>query len=573
MSDVKTIDNIGDLEPTNLDELMPDVEDVEGQQGQQQTQVQQQTQGQQGDDPVMSSSESTNEPTMPHVDDVPEIVVALPTPAPPVDEEETDKLNSFYFLKTKYEEDFKERCHKNIMMVEGISWKTARKMLAKCKPKCINCKRRVGSIFSIKYTKTDSLEFRKFIGKCGDPDTPCAFNIDLEVPITKRLDELYATSMLELNKLQESVIVAKNKAVFGIIDPTEAVATFDSLKADIDKYSVLLEQYMNKLFNVIQNPAKRDELDKKRLEFNDNVREFKTFISKHIIDDEPIKQAMDYYAEILIPSAFDLSKLTYAHREVVDSSGHLSGYNSMVKVAQEVYTCISFPFLPVELEITEDMRVINFNVGDTTLRAPVPIIPDVHATTRASAKTTATTDANTKTNAKTKTKKMGLDRPVKNKTIRKTDMNNITTDLDDLFVKLIMDDRITQIKIVDIFKILTEEYNVKNVKDEYGHIVKNYFRANVNEWERVREDIKEVAYKMAIDKIPRGRIYELLKMKNREEHPDDEPIDYIKKYKQIIVEMQDRYDTLLETESDPIPRPNWPQEPYGLVAPPQTADS
>ena len=53
--------------------------------------------------------------------------------------------------------------------------------------------------------------------------------------------------------MQEEVIIAKNKAVFGFIEPDEAVAQFNNLQQSIDNLSITMEQNMTRFFKVIQN--------------------------------------------------------------------------------------------------------------------------------------------------------------------------------------------------------------------------------------------------------------------------------------------------------------------------------
>ena len=139
MENVKNMDDIEDLEPSDLSELEEVVEDT---------------------------------------------TVKEPEEANPNESMDLDKLNTFYYLKQKYEQDKKERCNKFALEKEEISWKMKRAYFAAKKPKCVNCKRKVGSLFTIKHADG----FRNFLGKCGDTENPCEFHIEFNMPSVVRMD-------------------------------------------------------------------------------------------------------------------------------------------------------------------------------------------------------------------------------------------------------------------------------------------------------------------------------------------------------------------------------------------------
>jgi GDPmannose 4,6-dehydratase len=70
---------------------------------------------------------------------------------------------TYYKLKTAYENAYNVDKNKIIKM-KDLSWKEKRIEFSKLKPKCINCKRAVGSLF---YTTKNKGE-RTLVAKCGD---------------------------------------------------------------------------------------------------------------------------------------------------------------------------------------------------------------------------------------------------------------------------------------------------------------------------------------------------------------------------------------------------------------------
>lgn len=464
----------------------------------------------------------------------------------PDEEQETDKLNVFYEMKNKYETNKYERCNK-VMLMDVGSWKLKRKKYAMCKPKCINCNRSVGSIFSIKYNNPkNNGGYKTFIGKCGDIENPCPFNIELNITNTVRVDELYIKTITELNRMQKEVIITKNKAVFGMIEPDEAISQFNNLQKSMDSLSVLMERNMNRFFKVVQNESKKEELKQKVIEFNEHVAGLKLLISNNPDDVESIKTA----DVALNQSATELSSFKYAHQEVVDDE-----YNIIFRkcFASKFYTYMSSDYLTSELEIASTMEVINFNVGNSVNEPPKPDIP-----------------LKSKSKKKSQTKKNTPKEPTnKNKTQKNAP--DINDSLNDLFQTMIIEDSILTLTANQTYKILEDQYKIKNAKETYKNIIRSYLMTSGQEWLRARKELVDVSYKMAQEGIPRGRIFLELKHKYREEHPltsesssssnKEQPIDYEKKYKRVIDEMSNRYEVLLESipQNEPKPKPDWPK--------------
>ena len=89
-----------------------------------------------------------------------------------------ESLNNYYKLKAMYENSFdKEKT--NIINNNSLSWKEKKIEFKNYKPKCINCKRPVGTIFSRTY---DEKEFSRVLkAVCGDIQDPCSLNITLNI--------------------------------------------------------------------------------------------------------------------------------------------------------------------------------------------------------------------------------------------------------------------------------------------------------------------------------------------------------------------------------------------------------
>ena len=92
-----------------------------------------------------------------------------------------EQLNEYYKLKKNYEESIENQ--KNIILYgqqyKKLSIREKRYEYQKIKHKCINCKRPVGSVFSVKYDNENMT--RVLTAKCGDKVNPCPFNIIIQL--------------------------------------------------------------------------------------------------------------------------------------------------------------------------------------------------------------------------------------------------------------------------------------------------------------------------------------------------------------------------------------------------------
>jgi hypothetical protein len=497
MENVKNMDDLEDLEPSSLSELNP----LE----------------QQDKEEKLPAEELTN----------------------PNESMDVDKLNTFYYLKQKYEQDKKERCNKFALEKEAMSWKMKRAYFASKKPKCVNCKRKVGSIFAIKHTDG----FRNFLGKCGDAEKPCEFHIEFNMPSVVRIDREHHKILKKLNELQESIILTKNKVIFGMLDPAGAVTRFDELNAEIAANITELEKYSMKLLEVTNNLTKKEELSNKIIEFNENVAELNVIMQKCVLEGEPLKKVVDYLVDIIEPSAKHLSQMKYATREVekvLDTQG---------KVEKE-YKYHTFEYKLSDLELPTLMEVKQFELGNNNF-TPELLVPEEKEDKK---------ESNVKNAKSRKTQKnRRLTKPANNKTVRNLDDSiDLNYVMNDLLQRLIMEDRLT-ITPREIFAEIETEYGVNDVRSKYGKIIKEYFGKYVSIWTSVYDDIMELVYNMALNKEINAVTYNTVKDKLTSQHSEIE----FSVFKKVIKEIVRRYQTKLEglSSDEEIPRPDWPKSP------------
>jgi len=191
-----------------------------------------------------------------------------------------DAINKFYQLKSKYEDDYEKEKIALIKLKNknNLSWKDVRFEFKKIFPKCVNCQRRVGSIFEIKVNN----EFERVLkAMCGDRKDPCPFDIEINLGITYDLRYLMNENEEETKKFKHQIILDKNDFLFGYIDSEEAVQKFDEIKNEINGSIESSEYYMSLLNEQIYNVDKKNNLKKIQTEVYTNISNIKKYADEY----------------------------------------------------------------------------------------------------------------------------------------------------------------------------------------------------------------------------------------------------------------------------------------------------
>ena len=159
-----------------------------------------------------------------------------------------DGINDFYKLKRDYESAIDKEVKK---LDKGLSIHEKRREFKKLKPKCIDCNRPVGTLFSIKYDKDQ--DGRILSAVCGDRVDPCNLNINIFTGYTETYPEIIKSLENDIKTIKNQIIVDKNKLLFGFINTEQALENFDSYTVLIgektERLTSVLELYLNELDN------------------------------------------------------------------------------------------------------------------------------------------------------------------------------------------------------------------------------------------------------------------------------------------------------------------------------------
>jgi hypothetical protein len=159
-----------------------------------------------------------------------------------------DGVNDYYKLKRDYENSI----NKDVKKIDkNMSIAEKRKEFKKLKPKCIDCNRPVGTIFSSKYD--EEKEGRILTAVCGDMVNPCNLNISIFCGYIETYPEMITKIENEIKQIKNEIIVDKNNILFGFANSDEITEKFDKYKELVEektkKLTTIMELYNNEVDN------------------------------------------------------------------------------------------------------------------------------------------------------------------------------------------------------------------------------------------------------------------------------------------------------------------------------------
>jgi hypothetical protein len=190
-----------------------------------------------------------------------------------------EALNNYYEFKTLYETSY-DKEKRDIINNKKISWNEKRSRFQKLKPKCINCKRPVGTIFSRKFTDDKYGGFKNLLAVCGDKVNPCKLNINIKLDIVNSLENNIKELDDRIKEDKNFIIQKKNELLFGYTTTEKAINTFEQYKTELNETYDLKNFFLELLINKTDNEDKKKELKELLSEYYVIIKN----INKDIID-------------------------------------------------------------------------------------------------------------------------------------------------------------------------------------------------------------------------------------------------------------------------------------------------
>jgi hypothetical protein len=226
----------------------------------------------------------------------------------------TEAINEYYKLKQTYENNI-DKDKKKILNNNSLTINEKKKEFKLLKPKCINCKRPVGTIFLSKYN--DDLNVRQLKSLCGDLNEPCNLNILINLGECYNVKENIHSLENDLINEKNEIINDKNNLLFGYISQEMIIKRFNELQENIEQINYLLNYNYEFLFKSIENKAKQDELNKlieNAYIFINKIKEtIQDYNNSNLhIDVQLIRDAVEIYVNELEPLLREIMNRKYA---------------------------------------------------------------------------------------------------------------------------------------------------------------------------------------------------------------------------------------------------------------------
>lgn len=220
-----------------------------------------------------------------------------------------EAINEFYQLKQKYDRNLKLLKDK-IIKNPALDSKQKREKYLLLKPKCVKCKKPVGTTFSI--TKD---ELRAVCGatlKPGSGFKPCTLNIKIEKGQSKNLADFVPHLHKEKTKLMDDIIRIKLNLLFNNITEEEAVSQFEKIRAIYSIAAESYEKYLTLLINVTQLLDKKEEIDVTDLQIYEIKKQMKELLETK----NNTKEAVELYIHRLLEVLKINRDLKYVYSDI-----------------------------------------------------------------------------------------------------------------------------------------------------------------------------------------------------------------------------------------------------------------
>ena len=209
-------------------------------------------------------------------------------------------INTFYKLKSEYDNAIRD-IKRKIAKKTHLSIREKRDEFKRAKPKCINCKRPVGTIFDVKYNKDTETRIAKAI--CGDKVDKCSLNIEINLGTIKDLAQEVKEYHQKIVEIKDKIIIIKNNILFGYATPDEAVGKFNELKEGLgdatEAYESLLVSY-NIIYEHSNKKQALIDMERKIYEYVKHIKNLMTDYNKEN-NTQYITNAVETYVTDMLP--------------------------------------------------------------------------------------------------------------------------------------------------------------------------------------------------------------------------------------------------------------------------------
>ena len=187
----------------------------------------------------------------------------------------------------------------------GKDYDQKKQILAKYKPKCINCKQDGGTIF----TETPEL----LRATCGNTFSPCKLDLSIERKKFAQISEKLLTTHKNLEKYKKNIITTKLDFLFNYIEEEKAVELFETLKQQLNNSQESYNNLVNLYNSITNNEELKLLIQEKIIDFEINKKQYSDALELFKSSGEItyLKSAVEIHNSKLSPIGDELMKLKY----------------------------------------------------------------------------------------------------------------------------------------------------------------------------------------------------------------------------------------------------------------------
>jgi len=246
-----------------------------------------------------------------------------------------ESLNTYFEMKEEYQTTVYEM-KKNVFN-KAKSKKAAKKMIAQLKPKCINCNRPVGSLFSN--------EGRTYLARCGDAKQPCNLDIQIFAGEYGLLDRFIGSLQENIQDKKQDIIKQKLDTLFNYIGEREAIALFKEQLEEYTEVNTFLKELIHEYTMLNFNEERKEKIQKKMEHISTVQERFNDLIEKYNQTDnrELLKDAMTVYINDIKPEMENLQLMKYETMEINKEESDYVMFQKAYRLDKLDFTFGSYP--------------------------------------------------------------------------------------------------------------------------------------------------------------------------------------------------------------------------------------
>ena len=261
-----------------------------------------------------------------------------------------EAVNEYFKLKNKYQTAIQNDVNK-IGRNKKLTKREKKTAFQSLKPKCINCSRPVGTLFSSKLDKEKN--YRVLSAFCGDIVNPCDLRIVINAGrgLESYLDIIQDVEET-LQKEKNNLIQDKNDLLFGYISTEEALNNFELLKKEISELTNSYSFHLSEFNDITNNKEEKEILNKNQETAYLLINEIKELVGKYNENKEAafVHDSVEIYVNQLQPLLTKIRNSKYM--------------SSRVELEDQIYHLIQEKFTLEDIESANVYpEVLEFHLG------------------------------------------------------------------------------------------------------------------------------------------------------------------------------------------------------------------